>query len=110
MHEEQILIDHARNYMQAVNAVHRKYIPLYREGQGGLFNPPPYSEAEAPNTVFQAELVSEKRGMVTVLTNGKLDFRFTLQRRKDGWKISSIAERFHSPDRTVEYQWRWTDL
>ncbi len=69
-----------------------------------------YSEAEAPNTVFQAELVSEKRGMVTVLTNGKLDFRFTLQRRKDGWKISSIAERFHSPDRTVEYQWRWTDL
>ena len=48
--------------------------------------------------------------MVTVLTNGKLDFRFTLQRRKDGWKISSIAERFHSPDRTVEYQWRWTDL
>ena len=137
MHEEQILIDHARNYMQAVNAVHRKYIPLYREGkrdlfgsyrqelelvrehylvpkkrdwQGGLFNPPPYSEAEAPNTVFQAELVSEKRGIVTVLTNGKLDFRFTLQRRKDGWKISSIAERFHSPDRTVEYQWRWTDL
>ena len=37
MHEEQILIDHARNYMQAVNAVHRKYIPLYREGKRDLF-------------------------------------------------------------------------
>lgn len=138
MHEEQILVDHVRNYMQAVNAVHQKHLPLVNRGTsslpggdfcqelvavrehylvpkkrdwlGGRFNPPPYSEAEAPNTVFQAQLVSEKRGMVTVLTNGKLDFRFTLQRRKDGWKISSIAERFHSPDRTVEYQWRWTDL
>jgi len=135
--EEQALIDHVRHYMRAVDAVHKKHFPLIGQGSsslpgggfcqelesvrerylipqkrgwgGGIFDPPPYARAAAPDTVFQAELLSEKRGTVTVLAN-KQDFRFSLQRRKDGWKISSITERFHSPDRTVEYRWRRTDL
>jgi len=131
--EELALIDHVQSYMRAVDAVHHKHflpvgqgsgsfcqelesvrehylVPQKRNWAGGVFDPPPFSRAAAPDTVFQAELLSEKRGMVTVLGHSKQDFRFSLQRRKDGWKISSIAERFHSPDRTVEYQWRRTDL
>jgi len=135
--EEQALIVHVQSYMRAVNAVHQKHfsltdpgssslpgsdfckelelvrehylVPKKRDWIGGIFDPPPYSEAETPDTAFEAELVSEKRGIVTVLTGGRLDFRFSLQRRKEGWRISAMSQRYHSPDRSVEYRWVWTD-
>ena len=131
--EEQELIDLVRGYAGEMNRIHRKYAPLLRGGPGsaavfdarlseqeqvrrryltqrkrsydnGLPTPPRFAALEDPETVIWVE-IDGNRATVTTLTKETLDFRFTLRKKEGEWRIDCMLHRYHSKDRSIEYQW-----
>ncbi len=54
--------------------------------------------------------VDKNRAVATVYTetegNGGLDYQFRLVKKDGEWLMNSIKQRYHSSDRTIEYQWQ----